>query len=123
MSCTTNSESACAVLHWMNGNHPLLNASGWSLGILLQVDTRPYCSNYCHKKDPCQSTPATVVNDTIDVDADVEPNGAPWAHTAVDSTVQSIAPATPTSPVADADSTTVTCGKMPRDHPDALGKG
>ena len=67
--------------------------------------------------------PATVLDDTIDVDADVEPNGAPWAHTAVDSTVQSIAPATPTSPVADADSTTVTCGKMPRDHPDALGKG
>src|SRR5277367_5502403 len=61
--------------------------------------------------------PVTVLDDTIDVDADIVPNCAPGPDA-----VPSIAPATPTLPLAD-DSTAVTWRKMPRDHPDALGKG
>src|SRR5271154_4980453 len=61
--------------------------------------------------------PVTVLDDTIDVDADIIPNSAPGPHT-----VPSVAPVTPTSPLVD-DSTAMTWRKMPRDHPDALGKG
>ena len=67
--------------------------------------------------------PAKIVNDTIDVDADIGPDGVPGAHPAVDSTNPLITPATPTLPLPNTNSATVMWRKMPRDHPEALGKG